>query len=366
MGARMAISLGGKEKVAVPLVPFCKLADPAKYVACSWDLTADEAGRNHWVPFFKRHLDTLLKLGIEQAESKGEALQRADKCRGEYYTAFDAFAQDPQGFGRVTILTLDTWRDRILRKWGFSDPFAAMKEAENAKTLPLLGGVCREIDSLEPAEQLKSLVLGLFAGNIFDMGADATAKRFLAASPDFFATRATITPRPWLFDDYDAFADRLLSGPAIRKAIFFVDNAGSDFILGAIPMIRWLAQRGARVVVAANERPTLNDMTIADVRAWWLRIVLAEPSLGELPIELVTTGTGEPLIDLGAISPELNAASADADLVILEGMGRGVESNIDAEFSCDAVNLAMIKDSAVASRHAGKVFDVVCRFWPMR
>ncbi len=72
---------------------------------------------------------------------------------------------------------------------------------------------------------------------------------------------------------------------------------------------------------------------------------------------------GEPLIDLSAISPELNDASADADLVILEGMGRGVESNLDAEFSCDAVNLAMVKDTAVASRHNGKVFDVVCRFW---
>ena len=52
----------------------------------------------------------------------------------------------------------------------------------------------------------------------------------------------------------------------------------------------------------------------------------------------------------------------DADLVILEGMGRGVESNLEAEFSCDAVNLAMIKDTAVAARHGGKVFDVVCRY----
>jgi type II pantothenate kinase len=42
-------------------------------------------------------------------------------------------------------------------------------------------------------------------------------------------------------------------------------------------------------------------------------------------------------------------------------MGRGVESNLDAEFSCDALNLAMIKDSGVATRHGGKVFDVVCR-----
>ena len=128
-------------------------------------------------------------------------------------------------------------------------------------------------------------------------------------------------------------------------------------------MMRWLARRGTRIVLAANERPTLNDMTVGDVRDWWPRIVKAEPSIAALPIEIVGTGTGEPLIDLGKISRELNAASDDADLVILEGMGRGVESNLDAEFSCDAVNIAMIKDSAVAARHHGKVFDVVCRFW---
>jgi type II pantothenate kinase len=58
----------------------------------------------------------------------------------------------------------------------------------------------------------------------------------------------------------------------------------------------------------------------------------------------------------------LNAAAADADLVILEGMGRGVESNLDAKFSCDAVSLAMIKDEMVARRLNGKVFDVVCQF----
>jgi type II pantothenate kinase len=207
------------------------------------------------------------------------------------------------------------------------------------------------------------VVLGVFAGNIFDMGADATAKAFLGASPDFFATRANIVKRPWLIDDFDEFSGRMLAGPVHRKAVFFVDNAGSDLLLGAVPMIRWLARRGTRVVIAVNERPTLNDMTIAEVREWWPRIVEEEPSLGELPIELVSTGTGEPLIDLAEVSPELNEAAADADLVILEGMGRGVESNLDAEFSCDAVNLAMIKDSAVAARHGGKVFDVVCRFW---
>jgi hypothetical protein len=39
-----------------------------------------------------------------------------------------------------------------------------------------------------------------------------------------------------------------------------------------------------------------------------------------------------------------------------------VESNLDAEFSCDAVHLAMIKDLMVAKRLNGKLYDVVCRF----
>ncbi|HEX4053552.1 MAG TPA: ARMT1-like domain-containing protein [Tepidisphaeraceae bacterium] len=347
-------------------VPFCKLADATKYVACSWDLARDEAGRNHWVEFFKRHLNTLLKLGVEAAVNRGqaesEALHRADDCRREFYAEFDAFAANPSRFGRVTILTLDAWRDNLLRRWGFADPFADLKNRENEKMLPLLPSVCRQIDALPPAKQLDSLVLGVFAGNIFDMGADATAKQFLSSSPDFFATRSKIVPRPWLIDDYDRFVQRM-QGPIHRKAVFFVDNAGSDFVLGAAPMIRWLAQRGTRVVLAANERPTLNDMTIADVRAWWPRILQAEPTMANLAIDLVSTGTAEPLIDLKAVSPELNAAAMEADLVILEGMGRGVESNLEAEFSCDAVHLAMIKDTAVAARHGGKVFDVICRYW---
>lgn len=87
-----------------------------------------------------------------------------------------------------------------------------------------------------------------------------------------------------------------------------------------------------------------------------------ERSFGELPIERVTSGTGEPLIDLLGVSAELNRAAADADLVILEGMGRGVESNFDASFNCDALNLAMLKDAEVAGRIGGKLYDVVCQF----
>ncbi|MCC7350583.1 MAG: DUF89 family protein [Phycisphaerales bacterium] len=344
---------------------FCKLADADSYVACRWDLAVDEEARVYWIGFFKRHLEIILKLALEAADRRGESAgvrDRADRCREDFHAFFDSIPQRMSDGQRVTILTLDQWRDAILRRHGFVDAFVDLKNRENEKMLPLLPEVCRQIDALDGPEQLLAVVEGVFAGNIFDMGAEATTKKFLGDGPDFFAVRKSLAARPWLIDDFDSLCRRLLDGPVHRKAVFFIDNAGSDFLLGAIPMMRWLGRRGTRIVLAANERPTLNDMTIHDVRAWWGKIIEIEPSLKELDIQRVSTGTGEPLIDLSAVSDELNAASADADLVIIEGMGRGVESNLEARFSCDALKLAMIKDALVARRLEGKIFDVVCRF----
>jgi damage-control phosphatase, subfamily II, stand-alone protein len=348
------------------LHPFALLADPASYVACTWDLSADSEGRIHWVDFFCRHIETLLRLGVEAAAARGEpiaaATARSAACQIEFIDRFQKYAGAPDADGRVTILTLDQWRDQLLRKHGFIDAFVDLKSRENEKMLPLLRALCAQLDALKGEAQCRAIFEGVFAGNIFDMGAEATAKQFLAGSPDFFKIRESLAPRPWLIDDYDALSLRFLTGPIHRKCVFFIDNAGSDFLLGAIPMIRWLAMRGTAVVIAANERPTLNDMTVHDVLDWWPRILEAEKSIADLPIRIVSTGTGEPLIDLGNVSAELNTASAGADLVILEGMGRGVESNLDARFSCDAINLAMIKDVMIAKRHGGQVFDIVCRY----
>jgi type II pantothenate kinase len=334
-------------------------------------LSVDAEGRRYWVDLFKRHFELVLKTGSAARVARGEDARavagHVDKCREMLFRGFLAeFDGDPlrvrARLGPVTILTLDQWRDQCLRANGFVDAFVDLKARENEQALALLPMVCRQLDVLEGERAFAGVVEGVFAGNIFDMGSEATAKAFLESGPDFFATRERLPRRPWLVDDFDVLAKRMLEGPPHRKAVFFVDNAGSDFMLGAVPMMRWLARRGTKVVLAANERPTLNDMTVHDVKAWWPRIVETEPSLGGLTIEGVSTGTGEPLIDLSAVSAELNRAVADADLVILEGMGRGVESNFDVAFSCDALQLAMLKDEAVARRRGGKLFDVVCRF----
>jgi YesN/AraC family two-component response regulator len=63
-----------------------------------------------------------------------------------------------------------------------------LKDRENAAMLPLLPTVCAQIDALEGEPQFRAVIEGVFAGNIFDMGAEATAKAFLGRSPDFFNT----------------------------------------------------------------------------------------------------------------------------------------------------------------------------------
>ncbi len=348
------------------LSPFRLLKDPKTYVDSKLDLRTADEDRLYWVGFFQRHIHTLLKLAKEAGLARDLAVEDIDRRAGAALVEFDdltnRFLAAPSAQPKkISIMTLDRWRDGILRKHGFVDCFIDLKDRENAKMLPLLPAVCAELDSMRGVEQIRAVVAGVFAGNIFDMGADATAKRFLSHSPDFFNTRAGLPVRPWLIDDFD-WAERSLFEKSYAKCVFFIDNAGSDFLLGALPMVRWLAKRGTHVVIAANERPSLNDMTVHDVRNWWPRILEAEQSLATLPIELVSTGTGEPMIDLAEVSDELNQAAQGAELVILEGMGRGVETNLDAEFSCDALNIAMLKDARVAAHLGGRVFDLVCRF----
>ncbi len=177
--------------------------------------------------------------------------------------------------------------------------------------------------------------------------------------------------RPWLVDHFEPLVEKLLRpvshGEArYKQAMFFCDNAGSDFVLGLMPFCRWLALRGTRVIIAANRLPALNDMTVHEVQALLPRLQAIDPALDRLVkdgrILAIDSGGTAPLIDLREVSDEANTHAGETDLLILEGMGRALESNYEATFTVDALKLAMIKEEIVAQRHGGKNFDTVCRF----
>ena len=52
--------------------------------------------------------------------------------------------------------------------------------------------------------------------------------------------------RPWLFDDFDKWKERM-KGPPHRCAAIFVDNSGIDIILGIFPFARELLNNGTNV-----------------------------------------------------------------------------------------------------------------------
>ena len=55
-----------------------------------------------------------------------------------------------------------------------------------------------------------------------------------------------IKGRPWLFDEYDAWRERI-KGPPFKCAAIFCDNSGIDIILGIIPFACELLKQGTQV-----------------------------------------------------------------------------------------------------------------------
>ena len=348
---------------------FVLLADPNHYSPCTQNMLVDLEFRDYWLDHFLSHFDLIAHLAIEtygeQARPAAAAAKQAlaDELR--------QFHDNPARLGELDLEVLGRIRQDILQAHNIPDPFKAMKDRENTVMLSVYPQVIGELDRHHrtDVEMLLLLIEGVFAGNIFDLGASATAGKFSRESPDFVKIRADLAhSRPWLVDDFAQFSSRLLHGPKYKKSLFFLDNAGSDAILGVLPLARWLANRGIQTCLLANEEPALNDLTYHELCDLLPRLAAVDAVLRDLlragMIVPASSGGRTPLIDLRHVSAGCNAVAAGADLLFLEGMGRGLESNFNAPFTVDTVKLCMIKELIIAQRHHGQVFDVVLRFDP--
>ena len=345
---------------------FSLLADPAGYHPCTQNMLTDVEFRDYWLKYFVTHFEITATLALQVYGPAAAA--NIDAARRDLGAEMEALRRQPDRYGELDLQVLAVVREKCLSRNHIPDPFLITKQRENDAMLPLYPRVVAEIDHYaDPAQALRVLVEGVLAGNIFDLGATATAQLYTHQSPDFFQVRATLDGRrPWLVDQLDAFSQRLLHGPAYQQALIFVDNAGSDFILGIMPLARFLAGRGTHVCILANESPSLNDMTIAETRELLPRLAQVDPVLKGLIdsgyITAMSSGGGTPLLDLRDVSEQCNRVAAAADLLLFEGMGRALESNYHAVFKVDGLKLCLIKEEIIARRHRGKVFDVVFRY----
>jgi type II pantothenate kinase len=120
------------------------------------------------------------------------------------------------------------------------------------------------------------------------------------------------------------------------------------------------------VTLTANETPSINDITARELVPLIRRVAEFDPAtraaVEEGRLRAVSSGSDLPVIDLTKISPAAATAAAGADLIVLEGMGRAIETNLNARFTVDVLKLGMVKHPEVATCLGGTLYDCVCKF----
>ncbi|CAI0471301.1 unnamed protein product [Linum tenue] len=327
-----------------------------------------------WIDLFLNSIPSFKKRA-EADDTVSDSAARAEKFAQRYSEILEDFKKDPESHGGPPdCVLLCRLREQILRELGFRDIFKKVKDEENAKAISLFKEVIRLNDSFEEGpKRLENLARGIFAGNIFDLGSAQLAEVFSRDGMSFLASCQNLVPRPWVVDDLDSFKVRW-SKKSWKKASFrsfflqaiiFVDNSGADIILGILPFARELLRRGTQVVLAANDLPSINDVTYHELIEIISKLKDEKGMLEGVDTSnllIANSGNDLPVIDLASVSQELAYLASDADLVVLEGMGRGIETNLYAQFKCDSVKIGMVKHPEVAQFLGGRLYDCVFKY----
>ncbi|KAG2611003.1 hypothetical protein PVAP13_4KG118500 [Panicum virgatum] len=267
--------------------------------------------------------------------------------------------------GPPDCILLCRLRELVLRELGFRDIFKKVKDEENAKAMSLFEGVVQRNDEIEDdGKRVENLIRGILAGNIFDLGSAQLAEVFAKDGMSFLASCQNLVSRPWVIDDLDAFKSKWTK-KSWEKAVIFVDNSGADVILGILPFARELLRRGTKVILAANDMPSINDVTYPELIEIINKLKDADGKLAGVDASnllVANSGNDLPVIDLSSVSPELAFMADDADLVVLEGMGRAIETNLYAQMKCDSIKIGMVKHPEVAQFLGGRLYDCVFKF----
>ena len=334
-----------------------------------------------------------------------EKYERFEKKYEEYlYAAIEAErgVASARGVGD-TLMDMVEEKERLLRSCGLEDMFLGLKASENEICLALYPEMCRAVDALSDRRaRLQLVVEAALAGNLFDAGAAAAVqnvafcdveqvtceypedekKRFTLDASQLFATFAKAQEkvvRPadgWKFDSFNEIDARLRGDEPWKRVLIFCDNAGAD-TMGMVLLARYFASVNPNTVVAlaANSSAALNDITYDELSRFVSSCTQTDYALRDLVADgrvlCLPSGATSTLLDLSRVSPELATHVNDAGvrprdwLVVLDGMGRSLESNWNAfaymSPGVDVLSLAMVKSEINAKRLGAEVYDCVVR-----
>ncbi|XP_058088993.1 pantothenate kinase 2 isoform X2 [Magnolia sinica] len=374
---------------------FPLLADPKMYEPNAIDLS-DHSELEYWFTVLTGHLPDLVDKAVASEGGTDDAKRRGDAFACAFSAHLTRLMEEPAAYGKFGLANLLELREECLREFQFLDAYRTIKQRENEVSLAVLPDLLIELDSMSEDTRLLALIEGVLAANIFDWGSRACVDLYHKGTIiEIYRMSRKKMQRPWRVDDFDTFKERMLGSrdkrpKSHRRALLFVDNSGADIVLGMLPLARELLRRGTEVVLVANSLPALNDVTAMEIpeivaeAAKHCDILRQAAQAGGLlldamvnindcsiensasvPLMVVENGCGSPCIDFRQVSSELAAAAKDADLIILEGMGRSLHTNFNAPFGCDTLKLAMVKNQRLAEKLVkGNIYDCVCRYEP--
>jgi len=346
---------------------FCPLIESAEYNPDTVDLTRDHEARSYWLDCFKESLPKFTERAIASQAQAPDVHERAGRFRDKFTSRLDMLSTVSFAYGNLTVRSLLDMREHCLLEFDFHDPYLRQKRLENQMAITLLSDRLASLRQMEWRERQEELTVGLLAGNVFDWGAKEVALLMEAGKMDFEAAKRHIGPRPWLIDDVDIWLERL-RGPPHKCAAIFIDNSGGDIVLGVMPFVEELLSRGTGVILCANSRPVLNDVTNAELNLLLPQVAAMSPVIqaGLSSGQLVTrdSGQGSPCLDLGKINSSLveDMTARGVDLLVLEGMGRAIHTNLYTKFRCDCLKVAVLKNRWLARRLGGEMFAVVFKY----
>ncbi|KAK3589702.1 hypothetical protein CHS0354_015215 [Potamilus streckersoni] len=356
------------DKLEKSLLPCPLLLDSNSYHPDTVDLTQDTLARLYWIQCFIDGVDKQKQQAIKSQATSTDVVERADQFKQRYIQRLEECRSNPCAYGSLTVRSILDMCNQCLNEFQFTDSYSQQKQCENEQALRYLESRLLMLDGLSWEDQQLELVTGMLTGNIFDWGAKEVVEMMEKEKFGFRQAQKKLQARPWLIDDFEKWKLRLSEGPIHRCAAIFCDNSGADIILGVFPMARELLRRGSKVIICANTRPTLNDVTYKELTILVKRVADLSSDISSALMEgrlmIMESGQGSPCLDLRLIDCDLveKMNSEQVDLVILEGMGRAIHTNFYAAFSCEVLKVAVLKNKWLAQRLGGDMFSVIFKY----
>ncbi|KAI9099415.1 fumble-domain-containing protein [Phlyctochytrium arcticum] len=360
-------AVGALDEEPTHLTIFPLLADVASYKPDTQDLK-DPMLQQYWIDLLDRNLDALTEMALKwkrQGKESPDTQRRASSFEAMYRDHLARLRREPNAYGLLSIRGLLDLREQCLREMGFTDIFEHVKKEENAAALEGLPHLLHRLDAMPEDTQLEALIENVLGGNMYDWGSTSVQELLRKGELDF-ATAKQKVGHPAKFNHFLPLRHRLIHGPRYRKAVIFVDNSGADIILGILPFARYLLSKGTHVVLAANTDPSVNDITVAELKRVMPLVAgldaVVRDAWAERRLIAVGTGSASPCLDMTRVSEEVAAECRDVDFVVVEGMGRAIHTNFFAKFRVDSLKIAVFKNPQVARQLGADLYDGICLF----